>query len=92
MDVNVLPCEWSNAFLKKIFIYLFAQVLVASWGVFVAVCRVFAACGIYFPDQGSNSGPLYWKCRILATGTPGKSLSKCFDAHPLLPWKEGDIY
>ena len=45
MDVNVLPCEWSNALKKKI-IYLFAQVLVAAQGVFVAVCRVFGACGI----------------------------------------------
>ena len=32
------------------------------------------ACGIYFPDQGSNSGPLHWEQRVLATGTPGKSL------------------
>ena len=34
---------------KKIFIYLFAQVLVAARGIFVAACRVFAvfaACGI----------------------------------------------
>ena len=33
-----------------------------------------AACGIQFPDQGLNSGPLLWECRVLATGPPGKSL------------------
>ena len=34
-----------------------------------------AACGIHFPDQGSNPGPLHWGHRVLATGPPGKSLS-----------------
>ena len=33
-----------------------------------------AACGIFFPDQGWNPGPLPWECRVLATGPPGKSL------------------
>ena len=33
------------------------------------------ACGIEFPDQGSNLGPLHWECGILATGPPGKSRS-----------------
>ena len=32
------------------------------------------ACGIEFPDQGSNPGPLPWEHGILATGLPGKSL------------------
>ena len=27
-----------------------------------------AACGIKFPDQGSNPGPLHWKSGVLATG------------------------
>ena len=31
------------------------------------------ACRIQFPDQGSNPGPPHWGCRILATGSPGKS-------------------
>ena len=38
-----------------------------------------AACGIYFPDQGSNLGPLHWECRVLATGPPGQS-------HTCLVW------
>ena len=32
------------------------------------------ACGIKFPDQGSNLGLLHWKHRVLATGLPGKFL------------------
>ena len=34
---------------------------------------LFAACGIQFPDQGLNLGPLYWEHRVLATGPSGKS-------------------
>ena len=33
-----------------------------------------AACGIKFPDHGSNPGPLHWKSGVLATGPWGKSL------------------
>ena len=29
------------------------------------------ACGIQFPDQGSNLGPLYWECGVLASGPSG---------------------
>ena len=32
------------------------------------------ACGIQFPDQGSNLGPMHWELRVLATRSPGKSL------------------
>ena len=43
-------------------------------GYLVVACKLLAvACGIYFSDQGSNSGPLHWECRVLATGPPGKS-------------------
>ena len=31
------------------------------------------ACGVYFPDQGLNPGPLHWELRAPATGPPGKS-------------------
>ena len=27
-----------------------------------------AVCGIYFPEQGLNPGPLYWELRVLAPG------------------------
>ena len=40
----------------------------------VVACELLvAACGIYFPNQGLNLGPLHWECRVLATGPPGKS-------------------
>ena len=29
-----------------------------------------AVCGIYFPNQGWNPGPLLWECGVLATGPP----------------------
>ena len=32
------------------------------------------ACGIQFPDQGSNPGPLHWEHGVLSTVPPGKSL------------------
>ena len=35
---------------------------------------VCVACGIEFPDQGLNLGPLHWELRVLTTGPPGKSL------------------
>ena len=31
------------------------------------------ACRSKFPSQGSKLCPLWWKCRVLATGPPGKS-------------------
>ena len=39
-----------------------------------------AACGISFPDQGSNPGPLHWERGVLATKPPKKSsesVDKC---------------
>ena len=32
------------------------------------------ACGILFPDQGSNPCPLHWELGVLTTGPSGKSL------------------
>ena len=61
-------------FLKKkkkmtlLFIYLAALVLLASLGSFSC------GSGIYFPDPGSNLGPLHWECGVLTTGPLGKFL------------------
>ena len=45
-------------------------------GSLVVACeRLVAACGIQFPDQGLNLGPLQWELRVLATGPGVKSLS-----------------
>ena len=38
-----------------------------------------AACGIQFPDEGSNPGPLHWKGRVSATGPPGKCPYSVFE-------------
>ena len=32
-----------------------------------------AACGLQFPNQGSNPSPLHWQCGILNNGPPWKS-------------------
>ena len=51
-----------------IYTYIFLKCL------FIWLCWILvAACGIEFPDQGSNPGPLHWECKVLATGLPGKS-------------------
>ena len=36
------------------------------------------ACGIQFPDQGLNPGPLHWERGVLATEPPEKSFSDRF--------------
>ena len=45
------------------------ELLGAAWELPVMVC------GIQFPDQGSNLGPLYWKRRVSTIGPRGKSLN-----------------
>ena len=37
-----------------------------------------AACGIVFPDQGSNRGFLLWERGVSATGLSGKSQEQHF--------------
>ncbi|XDB51726.1 hypothetical protein ABFV05_005342 [Capra hircus] len=37
----------------------------------VVACELLVvACGIWFPDQGLNLGPLNWECGVIATGPP----------------------
>ena len=81
---SVFFCPWvfsSNImvdfFLKaNIFIWL-CWVLVAALGIFHLHYSMWnllsVACGIYFPEQGSNTVPLHWECRVLAPGPAGKS-------------------
>ena len=41
---------------------------------FLVTCELLVeVCGIWFPDQESNLGPLNWELRPLTTGPPGKS-------------------
>ena len=46
------------------------------WGICFdfLVSALAATCGIQFPEQELNLGPLPWECRVLATGPPEKSL------------------
>ena len=48
------------------FIYLFIRL----HQVLVAACKLLvAACGIWFPDQELNPGPLHWERGVLASWT-----------------------
>ena len=76
---------WGKFFLK-IYIYLFIwlrQVLVAACELLVA------ACGIQFPNQGLNSGPLHWERAVLLTGPPGKSQRFFFLKRSLILYRKG---
>ena len=65
----------------KIFIYLFGCIgsQLQHAGSLVVACEpLVAACGIQFPNQGSNLGALHWERGVFATGPPGKSLLLLF--------------
>ena len=49
------------------------QFIWLCWVLVVAFELLVVACGIWFPDQGSNQGALHWKGRVLATIPPNKS-------------------
>ena len=55
------------------YLYRLLWVLVATLGVLAEAWELFTmVCGIYFPDQRLNSGPLHWEHGVLAPGPPGK--------------------
>ena len=67
--------------LKKKYSFIWVRwVLVVAHRIFlVVVCELLVvACGTWFPDQGSNPGPLHWECGVLATGPSGRSLHSGF--------------
>ena len=87
------PCHTLFSFFQYLFLLICLAALGLSWSmqnflsllhhtrVLVAACKLLvAACGISFPHQGSNPGPLHWECRVLATGSPGKSLPCYFQS------------
>ena len=60
--------------LLKLFVYLLFNLTAPDAGSLVVACKFFVvACGIQFPDQGSNLGPLLWELEVLTPGPPGKS-------------------
>lgn len=60
-----------SLFNKKILFFFFFNYL------FIWLCgALVGACGIQFPDQGSNWGPMHWEHGVVATGLPQKSVNK----------------
>ena len=64
-------------FIKKILCIIIRLCQVSGAVLKISSCSIqdplVVACGIKFPNQGLNSGPLHWEHRILGTGPPGKS-------------------
>ena len=67
-----------NHFLMVIYLYLATPSLSCSMQGLQSALQhegpLIATCGIYFPNQGLNPGPLYWEYGVLVTGLPRKSL------------------
>ena len=81
MNQAVLIRYKLHSFFFNLFIYVAVPGLSCSMqnlpsslrhvGSFLVACKLLVvACGIQFPAQGSNPGPLYWEGRVLATGQP----------------------
>ena len=49
----------------------------SHWVLVVTRALLVVSCGIWFPDQGSNLGPLHWERGLLATGPAGKPPALC---------------
>ena len=62
-------------FFKYFYLFIWlCQVLAVACKILVPACELSVmAYGIYFPNQGSNSGPLHWEHRASATGQPETS-------------------
>lgn len=55
----------------KYSIYIYLAALGLSYSSWYSI--LVAVCGIWFPDEGSNPGPLHWEHSVFATGPPGKT-------------------
>ena len=68
-----LPNDFYLFVLKYVFIWLL-RFLVVGCGISSLwhIGSLVAARGIQVPEQGSNPGPMHWKCGVLATGPPWK--------------------
>ena len=66
------------------FFLIFYLFILAALGISCLVRDLLVvACGIYFPDQGLNLGPLHWKHGVLTAGPPGKSPLHVLDTNNL---------
>ena len=61
-------------FLINLFLCIYLAVPSCGCGMRTLSCSMWN----WFPDQGSNPGPLHWEHRVLATGPPGKSPGHTF--------------
>lgn len=84
--INNCSAFGSLNYFFKISIYLFgfpgSQLWHLSSSIFITTCGIFS-CGMQtlsfsvWDPEPSNLSPLHQKCRVLATGPPGKSLDSC---------------
>ena len=78
LGITIIPESLFSFFLLFLHIY-------STYYLFIWLCQILvAACGIQFPYQGLNPGPLYWEHGVLATGPPGNS---CFFLAEIVPWR-----
>ena len=70
MTSQVLPPS-PYSFFKYLFFYVYLFGCIGSS--LQHAGSLLVACGVYFPEWGSNPSPLHWQCGVLATGPPGKS-------------------
>ena len=77
---------WQLLFIAPSILAVISNLFIRLCWVLGAACRIFsvpcsmwnlfiATCGIWFPHQGSNLGPLLWELEVSAIGPPGKSPS-----------------
>ena len=77
-----------------IFIFFFFLIFIWLHWVLVVACRIFDLCCV-LQEQGSNPGPLYWDCGVLATGPPSKSPSLSTlhtSSTDCSGWNSGPVY
>ena len=67
-------------YILNIFIYshLLFYLFILLYFIFLFLGCSLQLVRFQFPDQGSNLGPLQWKCRVLTAGPPGDSLWSFF--------------
>ena len=74
--VNARPKIKQITSFLNFFLYLFidgpGSSLQDLWPSLCHAGPLAVSCGISFPNQGLNPGPLYWELKVLATGPPGK--------------------
>ena len=68
----IIPKKTLNIYFYLLFIWL-CQVLDVACRIFSCSMLLVVACGIEFPNQESNPGPLRWECSTLAIRPPRNS-------------------